>query len=51
LLTFVVLQCLRQRPDECVSQVKHRWQLAVIQQGERRPEPLKACPPELRATA
>jgi hypothetical protein len=51
LLTFVVLQCLRQRPDECVSQVKQRWQLAVIQQGERRPEPLKACPPDLRATA
>jgi SRSO17 transposase len=51
LLTFVVLQRLRQRPDECVSQVKHRWQLAVVQQGERRPEPLKACPSELRTTA
>lgn len=51
LLTFVVLQCLWQHPDECVSQVKQRWQRAVFQQGERRPEPLKACPPDLRATA
>jgi SRSO17 transposase len=51
LLAFVALQRLRQRPDECVSQVKHRWQLAVIQQGERRPAPLNACPPDLRSTA
>jgi hypothetical protein len=51
LLIFVVLQCLRQHPDECVSQVKHRWQLAVIQQGEQRPEPLKTSPPDLRSTA
>ncbi|HUS14412.1 MAG TPA: transposase [Chloroflexia bacterium] len=51
LLTFVVLQWLRQRPDESVGAVKQRWQLAVLQQGEPPPPPLRACPRELRPTA
>lgn len=51
LLTFVVLQHLRHRPTESVGAVKERWQLAVVQNGERPPTPLRCCPPELRATA
>jgi hypothetical protein len=51
LLGFVVLQVLRQRPDEPLAAVKERWQLAVLQNGEQPPAPLRACPPELRATA
>jgi hypothetical protein len=51
LLTFVVLQLLRMRPDESVGTVKERWQLAVLRDGEAPPQPLRACPPELRATA
>jgi len=51
LLTFVVLQLLRQTRNEPVGTVKERWQLAVIQDGERPPPPLRACPVELRACA
>jgi hypothetical protein len=51
LLTFVVLQMLRQRPSEPLAAVKERWQLAVIRHGEQAPAPLRACPPELRPTA
>jgi SRSO17 transposase len=48
LLTFVILQLLRHSPDEPVGTVKERWQVAVIQHGERPPPPLRACPVELR---
>jgi DDE superfamily endonuclease len=51
LLTFVVLQVLRHAPDEPVGTVKERWQVAVIQDGERPPPPLHACPVELRVSA
>jgi len=51
LLTFVVLQVLRHSPDEPVGTVKERWQVAVIQDGERPPPPLRACPVELRLDA
>jgi hypothetical protein len=51
LLTFVVLQMLRQRPNESLAAVKERWQLAVIRNGEQAPAPLRACPPDLRPTA
>ncbi len=51
LLTFVVLQLLRHTPDEPVGTVKERWQLAVIQDGERPPPSLRVCPVELRARA
>lgn len=48
LLTFVVLQRLRTRPTEPVAHVKERWQLAVVSAGQPPPQPLRACPPELR---
>jgi len=51
LLTFVVLQVLRRAPDEPVGTVKERWQMAVIQDGERPPTALRACPVELRVCA
>jgi DDE superfamily endonuclease len=51
LLTFVVLQLLRESPEESVGAVKERWQLAVLRQGELPPPPLRCCPPHLRATA
>jgi hypothetical protein len=51
LLTFVVLQVLRERPSEPLAAVKERWQLAVIRNGEQAPVPLRACPSELRPTA
>lgn len=51
LLTFVVLQQLRRTPTESVGAVKERWQLAALQDGQAPPVPLRACPPELRATA
>jgi hypothetical protein len=51
LLTFVVLQLLRHAHDEPVGTVKERWQVAVIQDGERPPPPLRACPVELRVGA
>jgi hypothetical protein len=50
-LTFVVLQLLRDKPDEAVASVKERWQLAIVRDGENAPAPLRACPPELRPTA
>ncbi len=50
-LTFVVLQVLRATPHESVGAVKERWQLAIIRDGDVPPPPLRACPPELRATA
>ena len=51
LLTFVVLQIPRVSPEETVGAVKERWQLEVMRDHELPPAPLKACPPELRATA
>jgi hypothetical protein len=51
LLTFVVLQMLRERLDESVGAVKERWQLEVLRQGEPPPPPLRCCPSHLRATA
>jgi hypothetical protein len=51
LLTFVVLQMLRQSPGESMSTVKERWQLEVTRDGQLPPPPLKACPPHLRTTA
>lgn len=51
LVTFVVLQLLRQLPTEAVGAVKERLQLTVVRDGEVPPEPLRACPPELRSTA
>jgi len=50
-LTFVVLQMLRRNAQETVAAVKERWQLDVARNGQVPPAPLKACPPELRATA
>lgn len=51
LLTFVVLQMLRVNASESVGEVKARWQLEVLRDGEQPPPPLRACPPELRPTA
>ena len=51
LLTVVVLQMLRRNPQEPVASVKERWQLEVARDGQSPPPPLRACPPELRATA
>jgi hypothetical protein len=51
LLTFVVLQMMRRSPGESVGMVKERWQLAVTQDGQPPPPPLKASPAHLRATA
>jgi hypothetical protein len=51
LLTFVVFQNLRQAPRESVGAVKERWQLTSLQDGAVPPEPLRACPAELRPTA
>ncbi len=51
LLSFVVLQLLRQTVDEPVASVKERWQLAIIRDGEVPPLPLRACPVDLRPTA
>ncbi len=51
LLTFVVLQMLRSSPYESVGAVKEHWQLAVLRNGEHPPEPLRACPTNLRVTA
>jgi hypothetical protein len=51
LLAFVVLQMMRRSPIESVGSVKERWQLAVTQDGQPPPLPLKACPSHLRATA
>lgn len=51
LLTFVVLQRLRTTPTETVGEVKERWQLAVLRDGQQPPPPLRTCPAELRSTA
>jgi hypothetical protein len=51
LLTFVVLQILRQTPGESLVAVKERWQLEVKRNGEQPPPPLRACLPDLPATA
>jgi len=51
LCTFVILQMLRGSPTESVGAVKERWQLTVIQAGERPPAPLRARPSNLRHTA
>jgi len=51
LLAFVVLQMLRRNVQEPVASVKERWQLEVARDGQAPPAPLKACPPEFRATA
>jgi hypothetical protein len=50
-VTFVVLQVLRQRVDESVGEVKERWQLVCLRNGQVPPPPLRAAPPEFRATA
>jgi DDE superfamily endonuclease len=51
LLTFIVLQLMRLDHQESVAAVKERWQLAVQQNGQLPPIPLRACPTHLRATA
>jgi SRSO17 transposase len=51
LLTFVILQMMRTGPKESIGAVKERWQLEAISHRELPPPPLKACPPQLRATA
>jgi hypothetical protein len=51
LVTFVILQLLRQTADEPVAAVKERWQLLVVRDGEGPPVPLRAAPPEFRSTA
>ncbi len=51
LLTFMVLQLLRQTEDEPVASVKERWQLALIRDGQPPPAPLRASPREFRPTA
>jgi hypothetical protein len=51
LVTFVVLQVLRQRPDETVGEVKERWQLACLRDGQMTPAPLRASPRLFRTTA
>lgn len=50
-LTFVVLQMLREVPDESVGAVKERWQLEMLRQGAFPPPPLRCCPSHLRTTA
>ncbi len=50
MLGFVVLQRLRLEPTETVGSVKTRWQLEVLRDGDPTPEPLRACPPQLRPT-
>lgn len=51
LLTFVVLQMLRQHKHETLGKVKERWQLDVIRGHEPQPAPLRASPRHLRLTA
>jgi hypothetical protein len=51
LLTFVVIQRLRASPTESVGQAKERWQLTIFRNGQLPPLPLRACPPQFRATA
>jgi SRSO17 transposase len=51
LLAFVVLQMMRRSVEESVGSVKERWQLEVLRDGVSPPPLLKACPPQLRATA
>lgn len=40
-LCFVVLQWLRQTPEETLGHVKERWQLEALRQGQPEPEPLR----------
>jgi hypothetical protein len=51
LVTFVVLQMMRQSPGESVRTIKERWQLEVTRDGQLPPPPLKACPPHLLTAA
>jgi hypothetical protein len=51
LVGLVVLQQLRRHPAESIAAVKERWQLTITRHGELPPPPLRACPPQLRATA
>ena len=51
LVAFVVLPMLRANPQESIAAMKERWQLRVMHAGTPPPQPLKSCPPELRATA
>ena len=51
LVAFAILQMLRANPQESLAAVKERWQLAVVSGGAPPPQPLRACPPELRTTA
>jgi hypothetical protein len=41
LLTFVVLQWLRETAEETVGEVKERWQLEIVRQGHPEPKPLR----------
>lgn len=41
MLTFVVLQWLREGPEETVGEVKERWQLEIVRQGHPEPKPLR----------
>ncbi len=50
LVAFVVLQMLRVKPKESIAAVKERWQLRVVGGESPPPQPLRACPPELRPT-
>lgn len=51
MMTFVVLQMMRAKPDKSVGEIKEWWQLQAIRNGELPPPPLKACPTHLRPTA
>ena len=51
MMTFVVLQMMRARPEESVGAIKEWWQLEAIRNGQLPPLPLKACPTQLRPTA
>jgi hypothetical protein len=46
-----VLQHVRADPRETAGGVKDRWQSAVLRDREPPPAPVRACPPDLRATA
>jgi SRSO17 transposase len=50
MLTFVLMQRLRVTPTERVAHVKERCQLSIYQNKEQPPEPLRACPSEMRSS-